>query len=92
MTSSHVDVSDLAASLPAATREAALLYASGEASGARHVLEAALGRDSGTRRDWLMLMDLERLQGRWRAYETLVARYRMRFAEDPPTERERKQR
>lgn len=92
MTSPHVDVSDLAASLPAATREAALLYAGGDASAARDVLETALGRDSGTRRDWLMLMDLERLQGRWRVYETLVARYRMRFSEDPPTERERKQR
>lgn len=92
MTSPHLDVSELAAGLPAATREAALLYAGGDTAGARAVLEAALARDSGTRRDWLVLMDLERLQGRWRAYETLAARYRMRFGEDPPIERERKQR
>lgn len=92
MTSPPIDVSDLAATVPAATREAALLYANGDVAGARDALEGALARDSGTRRDWLMLMDLERLQGRWRAYETLVARYRMRFSEDPPTERERKQR
>ena len=89
MTSDKLEVTELDGALPPATREAALRYADADADAARSLLESAIAADSGARRDWLMLLDLERLQRRWRSYETLVARYRIRFGEEPPTERER---
>ncbi|MFO1320605.1 MAG: hypothetical protein U1F52_13390 [Burkholderiales bacterium] len=92
MPTDHIEVSDLADHLPPGAREAAMRYAQGDAAGARARLEAALAQDSSERREWLMLLDLERLDGRWRNYEALVARYRMRFGEEAPTERERKAR
>lgn len=89
MTSQDPEVEEVPDALPAGTTEAALRYAEGQAEAARAALEASLAADSSERRDWLMLLDLERLQGRWHSYEALVARYRMRFGDDAPTERER---
>lgn len=92
MSTDQIEVSDLAADFPQGAREAAMRYAEGDAAGARARLEATLAENSSERREWLMLLDLERLEGRWRSYEALVARYRMRFGEEAPTERERKAR
>ncbi|MBI1394398.1 MAG: hypothetical protein GC151_00345 [Betaproteobacteria bacterium] len=89
MTPEDPEVTELADVLPAGATRAALRYAEGDADAARTALEQSLSAASGERREWLMLLDLERIQGRWQAYESLVARYRMRFGEDAPTERER---
>jgi anti-anti-sigma regulatory factor len=86
------EVSELAPDLPAAVREAALLHARGETVAARAVLEAAVAAASEIRACWHLLLELERLAGRWSQYEALAARYRMRFGDDPPSERERRER
>ena len=86
------EVSELAPDLPSAVREAALLHARGEAVAARTVLEAAVAAASDVRPCWHLLLELERLAGRWSQYEALAARYRMRFGDDPPSERERRER
>jgi anti-anti-sigma regulatory factor len=92
MSSDRFEVSELAPGIPVAVREAALLHARGDTLAARGVLEAAVAAASEVARPWHLLLEIERLGGRWTQYEALVARYRMRFGEEPPTERDRRQR
>lgn len=92
MDSDSFEVSELAAAIPEGARRAALHHAAGDTAAAREALEAAITARSDVRRPWHLLLDLERLSGRWSSYEALVARYRMRFGDEPPTERERRER
>jgi anti-anti-sigma regulatory factor len=89
MSSDPFEVTELAPGQPDAVREAALMHARGDTLSARGVLEAAVVASSELDRPWHLLLELERMSGRWTQYEALVARYRMRFGEDPPTERDR---
>lgn len=86
------EVSELAPDLPGPVREAALLHARGDSAAARTVLEGAVAAASDVRACWHLLLELERLASRWSQYEALAARYRMRFGDDPPSERERRER
>jgi anti-anti-sigma regulatory factor len=92
MSSDPFEVTELAPGLPDAVRQAALMHARGDTHAARGVLEAAVAASSEVSRPWHLLLEIERMAGRWTQYEALVARYRMRFGEDPPTERDRHQR
>lgn len=92
MSSDPFEVTDLAPGMSDAVRQAALLHARGDTLAARGVLEAAVAAASDVARAWHLLLEIERLNGRWPQYEVLVARYRMRFGEDPPTERDRRER
>ena len=92
MSSDPFEVTDLAPGMSDAVRQAALLHARGDTLAARGVLEAAVAAASEVARPWHLLLEIERLNGRWPQYEVLVARYRMRFGEDPPTERDRHER
>ena len=87
-----LDSSPSAGSLSEPLRSAALAYAVGDAATAAAMLDASLETGPDPRRAWLMLLDLERLRRRWRVYETLAARYRVRFGEEAPAERLRRQR
>ncbi len=64
-------------------------YAEGDVNAARAALSRAIADPDAGRRDWLLLLDLERITGRWTAYESVAERYRRQFGEEAPTERDR---
>jgi ABC-type transporter Mla MlaB component len=68
-----------------AVDEAAILYASGQAESAEHLLKNIL--ETGGRRAWHMLFDLYDIQNRDKEFEQLALDYAMRFETSPPVRR-----
>jgi len=91
MSVSSIEVSEIQGRLHPAAESAAMRYAGGYVAEARRALDQGLKQFPEELRLWLMLLDLLRLEGRWKDYETVVASYRQRFGQDPVSERERQQ-
>lgn len=81
-----VEVQELDAGFGAAFEEAAVLYASGNASDAEQVLESVLEVPDAQIGEgvWMMLLDLYRLTGQRERFENRVLDYATRFERSPP--------
>jgi ABC-type transporter Mla MlaB component len=86
---SSIEVSEIRGRLHPAAESAAMRYAGGFPAEARRALEQGLAKFADEQRLWLMLLDLHRIEGNWKEYETLVAGFRRQFGQDPPPERDR---
>lgn len=83
----QLEVQEGGSGIGAAFEEAAVLYANGNEGDALALLEAAVPSEGGAVGEgaWLMLLDLYRLGGHQRRFESRVLDYATRFERSPPS-------